>query len=53
MVLDIEAHPKILIIIGRPLMETAKMWVDIDKCQAKVIIKDGEVCFKVIGVMQH
>lgn len=51
MVLDIEAYSKIPIIIGRPLMETAKMWMDIDKGQTKVIIKDSEVCFKVIGVM--
>lgn len=31
MVLDIEAYPKISLILGRPFMKTARMFVDIDK----------------------
>lgn len=31
-------------------MKTARVLVDIDKGQVKVIIKNHEVCFKVIGI---
>lgn len=49
-VLDIEADPKISLILGRPSMNTPKMYVDIDKGQVSVRIKYREMCFKVKGI---
>lgn len=48
--LDINVDPKIPLIIGRPFMKTARMLVKMDKGEVKVIVKDHEVIYKLIGV---
>lgn len=49
-ILDIEACPKIPLILARPFMKTRRMLVEVDTCQVKVKIINHEVCFKVIGI---
>lgn len=51
MVVYIEARPKLIFILGRPFMNTARMLMDIGKGQVKVQIKDHEVYFKVKVIM--
>ncbi|KAI5435094.1 hypothetical protein KIW84_021792 [Lathyrus oleraceus] len=48
--LDVEAKPNIPFIMGQPLVNTAKLLVDIDKGQVKFKIKDSDVCFKVVYI---
>lgn len=50
MVLDIEANPKIPLILERPLIKIIRMLVDIDTGQVIVRIKGHEACFKVTDI---
>lgn len=50
MVLDVEKYSKIPLILGRRFTNTARMLVDIDKCQVKERIKDHEVYFHMISI---
>lgn len=43
--MDIKEDVETPFILGRPIMKTSKMLIDLDKGNIKVIIKDEYVCF--------
>ncbi|XP_027357441.1 uncharacterized protein LOC113866841 [Abrus precatorius] len=52
-IVDIEEDMKVLIILGRPFMKTAKVIIDVDNGKLKVRVHDEEVNFNVFEAMHH
>ena len=52
-VLDMEEDKEILIILGRPFLETGRAMIDVQKGELKLRVQDDEVRFSVFNAVRH